>query len=105
MSQKEKKKDSGKRKSPWRFVFAACVVYGAWKLLGVLWVNLIYQGVQIWDHFSPQMMAVSIGVIGGADGPTAIFVTTPPWMQNLLWVVLLAVGILGFLWLRRRDRE
>ena len=105
MSQEEKKKDSKKQKSPWRFAFAACAVYGAWKLLGVLWVNLIYLGVRVWDHFSPQMMAVSIGVIGGADGPTAIFVTTPPSMQNLHWVVLLAVGILGFLWLRRRDRE
>lgn len=106
MSGEEKKtKKSGGRKSPWRYLFAVCAVYGGCKLLGALWVNLIYLGVQVWDHFSPQMMAVSVGVIGGADGPTAIFVTTPPWVHYLVPVVMLVVGIWGFRRLSRGSRK
>lgn len=98
--EKKTKKSTG-RKSPWRYLFAACAAYGAAKLLGALWVNLIYLVVRIWDDLSPQTMAVSIGVIGGADGPTAIFVTAPPWAHYLWPVVLLIVGIWGFLRLSR----
>lgn len=97
MTGKEQKETrSGGKKSPWRYLFAACAVYGGIKLLGGIWVNLIYLGVRTWDHFSPQMMAVSVGVIGGADGPTAIFVTMPPWVHYLVPVVMLVVGIWGF---------
>lgn len=99
------RKENDNRKSPWRFVFAACAVYGAVKLLGGLWVNLIYLGVRVWDHVSPQSMAVSIGVIGGADGPTAIFVTTPPWVHYMIPVLLIIVGIWGFLRLSRRTEN
>lgn len=92
-------KDS--RRKGWRIAFGAMAVYGAVKLLGGIWVNLIYLGVQLWDRISPQMMAVSIGVIGGADGPTAIFVTAPPWVHYLLPAAMLPVGIWGFLKLRK----
>lgn len=90
-------KEFAYRKSPWRYLFAACAGYGAVRLLGGLWVNLIYLGVQVWDHVSQKTMAVSIGVIGGADGPTAVFVTTPPWVPYLLPAVLLIGGIWGFI--------
>ena len=101
----EKMKAFTYRKSPWRYLFAVCAAYGAAKILGALWVNLIYLGVRVWDHFSPQMMAVSVGVIGGADGPTAIFVTTPPWVHYLLPLVMLALGIFGFVRLSRCKRK
>ena len=97
----EQMKEFAYRKSPWRYLFAACAVYGGVKLLGGLWANLLCLGVRIWDHFSADTMAVSIGVIGGADGPTAVFVTTPPWVHDLVPVALLAVGVLGFLKLSR----
>jgi len=48
--------------------------------------------------------ALSIGVIGGADGPTAIFVTSSGsglW----IWLLLAAVGAGGFLWLRKRRKN
>ena len=51
--------------------------------------------------------AASIGIIGGADGPTAIFVTATPapvW-QILLWLCLLAGAILGLVYLRRQNRQ
>ena len=47
---------------------------------------------------------LSIGIIGGADGPTAIFVTSAglrPWILLLL----AAVGIGGWLWLRKRKKK
>lgn len=99
MTEKDSRRKCGE------IVFVVLTLYGAAKLLGGLWVNLIYLGVQIWDRFSPQMMAVSIGVIGGADGPTAIFVTVPPWVQYLLPAVCLGVGILGLWKLRRYKKQ
>jgi len=39
----------------------------------------------------------TIGIIGGADGPTAVFVTATPvqgW-EILLWLAILVVGIFG----------
>ena len=51
--------------------------------------------------------AASIGIIGGADGPTAIFVATKagpvsPW---LLAGILAALSVAGLLWLRHIDRR
>lgn len=52
-----------------------------------------------------ESMAYSIGIIGGADGPTAIFVTAPLWTRFLLPAVLTVLGIGGLLWLRRRRKK
>ena len=47
--------------------------------------------------------AASIGVIGGADGPTAIFVTTsgPDWDLVIAGAVLI-VSLIGYWYLRRK---
>ena len=88
------------RKSLWRFAFLACAVYGAVKLLGGLWVNIVYLisvvFMQIRSEFVPNE-AYSVGVIGGADGPTAVFVTAPVWISYLLPVAALAIGVWGYL--------
>ena len=47
--------------------------------------------------------ALAIGIIGGADGPTAIFVTSPDWTKTVMAAILLAAGIFGFLWARKRN--
>ena len=41
--------------------------------------------------------ASSIGIIGGADGPTAIFITAahPQIWELLLWLILLAASLYG----------
>ena len=41
--------------------------------------------------------ASTIGIIGGADGPTAIFVTAthPHLLEILLWLALLTVSLYG----------
>lgn len=62
-------------------------------------ISRIYGGISF-----PVSEASTIGIIGGADGPTAIFVTAsaaPVW-QLMLWILLLAVGIYGICKTKRR---
>ena len=86
------------RKSPWRFLFAALAVYGAAELLGSVtaWILYLVMRGQILNS-----EAASIGIIGGADGPTAIFVTTPDWTGYVVPVAALILGSWGFWRLRR----
>ena len=104
----EQMKEYTYRKSPWRFVFLACAIYGGIRLLSGLWVNLVYWFcvlfMDIRSRFVPDE-AYSIGIIGGADGPTAIFVTTPDWVHYLLPVLARAVGVWGYLRLRKCRRK
>ena len=90
-----------KRKNPWRFVFGALTVYAAWNLLCWIAAWLI---ADVFGGISFNVTkAATIGVIGGADGPTAVFVTAAPgsgW-ELLLWLLLLAAGILGFRYLNK----
>ncbi len=96
------------RKSPWRFLFAAVAVYGAWKLLSGLWIHILLWISQVYCEirttFHPNE-TYSIGIIGGADGPTAIFLTAPEWVSWLIPGLLLVTGVLGFVWLSRRSRK
>lgn len=53
--------------------------------------------------------AASIGIIGGADGPTAIFLTGPDW-PVIQVALLLGAGLLlglaaGFLWRRHQKKN
>lgn len=92
-------KEFAYRKSPWRFVFLGIAVaaglwliyYGAIQLLGFI----------ILSRANPN--AASVGIIGGADGPTAIFVTSHAGIDwDLILVLLLVIlGIGGFLRLRK----
>lgn len=85
-----------------RFGFLLLAVLSSIKLLGNLAAWLVVQrfgGIS----FSVSQ-ASSIGVIGGADGPTAIFVTSAPvpgW-QLVLTVILLIAGISGFFVLKKK---
>ena len=61
------------RKSPWRFLFlAAAILSGGWLIF--------YAGMQLVLKIIAGQ-AASLGIIGGADGPTAIFITTGPIMN------------------------
>ena len=90
-----------KRKSPWRFAFLAVGAYGAVKLLGGLWINLIYMLVRTQTLVSVSE-SYSVGVIGGADGPTAVFISSPVWFSYIIPAACLTVGILGFAKLNRK---
>ncbi len=45
----------------------------------------------------PVRKAATIGIIGGADGPTAVFVTAahPNFWEILLWLALLVAALYG----------
>lgn len=96
----EQMKEYAYRKSPWRFLFAAAAIYGAAKLLPGLWVNIFYWILRVQAMLTPNE-AASVGIIGGADGPTAIFLTAPVWVSYLIPLVMLGVGIWGYLRLRK----
>lgn len=102
MTDDSKKKNGDKR--IWRFVFAAMVFLAALQVLGYLACWLIGS---VLGGISFSVPAASVGIIGGADGPTAIFVTgmaKPDW-QLILWIVLLVIGITGLRKLRGNGKE
>ena len=84
-----------------RVICIACIVLGAVELLGSLAAWLL---ACVFPALSVSVgQAASVGVIGGADGPTAIFVTGPVWTAYLPPVLLMAVGIFGLRKLKRKD--
>lgn len=103
----EQMKEYAYRKSPWRFVFLVlAILSGGWLILYRLMMVLGMLLNTLTVTFSPNESA-SIGIIGGADGPTSIFVTgVTAYSTGFDWdiaimVLLLVVGILGFLRLRK----
>ena len=97
----EQMKEFAYRKSIWRFFFAGVATYGAAKILKLLLGQLLYWFMQI----PMRQETASIGVIGGADGPTAVFVTSSPATGHIVAVVLLVVGIWGFFRLCRCKKK
>lgn len=97
----EQMKEFAYRKSLWRFFFAGVAAYGAAKILKLLLGQLLYWFMQI----PMRQETASIGVIGGADGPTAVFVTSSPATGHIVAVVLLVVGIWGFFRLCRCKKK
>ena len=99
----EQMKEFAYRKSPWRFVFAACAAYGAAELLDKLWGKLFSWYMQRFYYGFAGNEAESIGIIGGADGPTVVFVTTALDSVYYWWIpiLLIGVGVWGFLRLRK----
>lgn len=85
-----------KKKSPWRFAYLAMALWGMAELLG----NGIAWLIGSTQHRSHG--AASIGIIGGADGPTAIFLShsQPTMLQILLCAAMVAVGTWGYGYLR-----
>lgn len=97
----ESMNESSTRKSPWRFLFLAiAVLSGAW----LAFYAALQLFARYWVSAGEQ---AGIGIIGGADGPTAIFVTTAPgfdWDPAIMAAVLV-VGIVGYVRLRKCKRN
>ena len=99
MPDHENKEKNG-RKNLWRIAFLAIGSVGLWKLLKMLAVRVLYL---FWKNpYLTMGNAASVGIIGGADGPTAIFITTPDWASWIVPVILLGIGISGFLYIKKR---
>lgn len=89
------------RKSPWRWIFLGLAVFSG--------LCLAYRGLTglLLMLFNKAYNA-SIGIIGGADGPTAIFVSTSRNGMHAtmgLYIILLLTGILGFFILRKLKQK
>lgn len=89
------------RKSPWRWVCLGIACFSG--------LCLAYRGLPglLLMLFNKTYNA-SIGIIGGADGPTAIFVTTTGNGIHAtmgLYIILLLTGILGFFILRKLKQK
>lgn len=97
----EQMKEFACRKNPWRFAFLALAVWGFVKIFPGIWANLLMLVLQIQMYFTPN---ASVGIIGGADGPTAIFLTrNPAWVFYILPLLAIVVGITGFVKLRNKQ--
>lgn len=73
-------------------------------------LGLMYRGIrwcwQVSKLFAAATGAVSVGIIGGADGPTAIYMTSS--LHHMHWpvyLILALAGIAGLLWCRRKRKE
>lgn len=81
----------------------AAVVLGGLELLG----NVAALALTAWlkNRAMAEAAAASVGIIGGADGPTAVFVTTSPgYAQWLLPIFLTAAGIWGLVRLKKCNK-
>ena len=90
------------KKSPWRWLCLALAIFSG--------LCLAYEGLAglLLVLFNKAYNA-SVGVIGGADGPTAVFVTTNTsgrfFPSMGLYILLLVMGIVGFLALRKIKKD
>jgi len=87
-------------KSPWRWV---CLVVAVLCAIGLIWKGII--GLFVYTLTRGE--SASIGIIGGADGPTAIFVATNPATIGSIIVplILLILGLAGFYILGHKKRK
>lgn len=90
------------KKSPWRWV---CLLLAA--VSGFRLIRHWSAGILMMIFGRPRHGA-DIGIIGGADGPTAIFVTTSPDVflyRFALYGLLLILSIIGFIALGKLKRK
>lgn len=92
----EQMQDYTYRKSPLRFAFAAIAIAAACKLLWPMVVGLFVWLYTGYLTLTSDGFASSIGIIGGADGPTAIFLTTPSWVEPTPALAVLVIGLVGW---------
>ena len=80
------------KKSPWR--------WGCLAVMIVSFLSFCFQGtLGLLSSLFNFHTSHSIGIIGGADGPTAIFVTAPEryyTSQTVIAAIILVMSILGF---------
>ena len=73
------------------------------------WLMLAYNGVVgLLAHMLNAAINQnsSVGIIGGADGPTAIFVTSKVSVEGIVvWTILGVMGVLGWWYLSHLKKE
>lgn len=97
-------KQSKKRKI-WRAVFLGMALFGIVNALSCVLIPLLAPNLR-GISFSVSQSS-GIGVIGGADGPTAILVTASAvsvW-ELLFWILVVSIGVCGFLQIQKGKSE
>lgn len=97
----EQMKEFGYSKSPWRWACLALAVVSALAFAYKGVMNLLVAAI---TYAEKQ----SVGIIGGADGPTAIFVTQSPESgvySMLMSALVLVMSIVGFYFLGHMRKE
>lgn len=89
------------KKKIWKLLCLALIVWGAVKILPGVFASLMFLWFNVKANLSPND-AYSVGIIGGADGPTAIFLTTPAWGHYVIPVLAIVLGIAGYLRFRKQ---
>ncbi len=87
----EQMKEYAYHKSKWRWLALAAAVLG--------WLMLAYNGVVglLAHMLNAAINSPSVGIVGGADGPTAIFVTTQVSFESIaVSVALSLMGVIGW---------
>jgi hypothetical protein len=97
----EQMKEYAYAKSSWRWAALAAA--------GISAAMLVFHGAQ---GLLVSLLNLSVreqnslGIIGGADGPTAIFVTTTWTPADMIpWLILLIMGLIGWRMLSRMKRS
>ncbi len=90
----EQMKEFAYRKSPWRWACLAPMILCALALAfkGGIGLMMFLMNLHVNE-------ASSIGIIGGADGPTAIFVTRTSgsmYLETVMIVLVLILSLIGF---------
>ena len=89
------------RKSPWRWLCLALIV--------VCILMLLHGGLRgLLAAALTGANAFSMGIIGGADGPTSIFVTSSPDALQYTYgitALLLVMGVIGFIALSKLKQK
>lgn len=79
-------------KSPWRLAFLALAILGA---VGPYLFKAIFLGQALLASVAASEGSASIGIIGGADGPTAVFITGNPAWYLIIRLAVIAVRCCG----------
>ncbi len=58
-----------------------------------------------WTDGGNTMSDSSIGIIGGSDGPTAVFVTGSPFAAIVTAVVVVAVVVTAIIVIKKKKRK
>lgn len=99
----EQMKEYAYRKSKWRWLALAVAVLSGVMLV---WTTAVNWLLTLLFSFTLSE-AESVGIIGGADGPTAIFVTQSPGPDYEVWFFGAAVvaGLAGWWYLSHMKKE
>lgn len=92
----EQMKEFAYGKSSWRFACLAVALLAG--------IRILYKGAICLKEAHTMLgteTTAAAGMIGGTDGPTAIFVTFPAWTEFVLPGLLMIAGVTGFLFLSK----